>query len=408
MLASAMLTNALADQPGNLPGNGNTPDHAPNNNGRAVALAKLEELKAINSNRQGAISDIIADWEGTPATSADTEGWLVDIEYALNHASNDDLLRIKQADSYADVRAILLGDEGLSILSSNDGVNIDALGDSTKDLQFTPVFPCRIFDSRPWKGGQGGYGDADETVAYYVHGNAGDIGPQGGNPAGCPAPKGDPSAISLNLTAVPLNDNQTIVSKNGHITPYPFGGSLPAKGSLVNFYPGTNIANSGIVVVNPLAGKDLNISHHNFVQSLGDVSGYFYPSNASVVSNWGFIISPLVDDFVYRFMGPVATIDVPQNDVAVSWNVTVAIGTLSGAGGLDTAPCYRAVGSAAVPTIIGLEIWGQSMLGTQRLDLSINGSVIPGTGQFDFGMCYRTSSQNWNSNDVGYVTAETL
>ena len=45
------------------------------------------------------------------------------------------------------------------------------------------------------------------------------VASQGGNPAGCPSPKGEPRAVHVNVTSVPLG--------NGWITAYPYGSTAP-------------------------------------------------------------------------------------------------------------------------------------------------------------------------------------
>jgi hypothetical protein len=59
---------------------------------------------------------------------------------------------------------------------------------------------------------------------------------QGGDPAGCPAPQGEPRGVHLNLTVVP-------VGTQGNVRVYPANVATPGA-SAVNFKLGTNIANA--------------------------------------------------------------------------------------------------------------------------------------------------------------------
>ena len=67
------------------------------------------------------------------------------------------------------------------------------------DLMYTPVTPCKIVDTRNTSGGRIG---ASTQRNFYVRGNGGTIAAQGGNPAGCPSPLGEPLAAHINMSAV--------------------------------------------------------------------------------------------------------------------------------------------------------------------------------------------------------------
>ena len=83
---------------------------------------------------------------------------------------------------------------------------------SDKDLAYTPVTPCRIVDTRK----VGGAISAGGIRSYNVWGA---VISQGGNSAGCPSPKGEPRAVHVNVTSVPLS--------NGWITAYPYDSTPP-------------------------------------------------------------------------------------------------------------------------------------------------------------------------------------
>jgi Right handed beta helix region len=128
-------------------------------------------------------------------------------------------------------------------------------------LSYTPVTPCRIVDTRL----AGGAIPPGGIRSYNVWG---DVAPQGGNPAGCPSPKGEPLAVHINVTAVP-------VAGAGNIVAYPFGSTAP-NASLVNYLSGAqNIANSGTVKTCFNCGKDINIKSNNGTTHVViDVLGY--------------------------------------------------------------------------------------------------------------------------------------
>ena len=77
------------------------------------------------------------------------------------------------------------------------------------EFLYTPVHPCRIVDTRK----AGGAISVDGIRSYDVHGY---VSHQGGNYYGCFSPKGEPRAVHINVTAVP-------VAGNGWLTAYPYG-----------------------------------------------------------------------------------------------------------------------------------------------------------------------------------------
>jgi M6 family metalloprotease-like protein len=135
---------------------------------------------------------------------------------------------------------------------------------SDKDFVFAPVTPCRIADTRL----VGGAIPPGGTRSYNVRGI---VATQGGNPVGCFSPSGEPGAVALNVTAVP-------VANSGNIVAFPFG-SAPANASLVNYRVGAqNIANSATVKTCFNCVKDINIqSNFGTVHVVIDVMGYYYP-----------------------------------------------------------------------------------------------------------------------------------
>lgn len=130
-------------------------------------------------------------------------------------------------------------------------------------LAYTPVTPCRIVDTRK----AGGAILAGGIRSYNVRGA---VDSQGGNSAGCPSPKGEPHAVDINVTAVPLG--------SGNIVAYPFGSTTPTA-SIVNYRSDAqNVANSGTIKTCFNCGKDINIkSGGGTTHVIIDVLGYYFP-----------------------------------------------------------------------------------------------------------------------------------
>lgn len=216
--------------------------------------------EAVSRNRAVAIQQIVNMWPSAMQNAAATEQFRM----TLDAATNRQLAKILTATSFDQVRDVLLG----KLAGSVDRVGILSLGDTSSDLVFTPVNPpCRIFDTRNY---------APFTPPgpatfrnYLVYGTGAQMAAQGGNAAGCPAPKGEPVGISANFTAVP--------TATGHLRVYPFGGALPTV-SFLNFTAGVNIANAGIVSTCYLCAADLTVYNAATTHHVADVMGYFYPA----------------------------------------------------------------------------------------------------------------------------------
>jgi hypothetical protein len=214
-------------------------------------------LEAIRSDPEGTIAELMGRW--APAEGASQ------LETALRAAGPGKLYQVSRAGSFKEVERILLG---AAAGAPSLGVIPNTLGDTTQDYVFTAVTPCRIFDTR----NIGAPIAAGGTMEFYVYGGAPDIAPQGGEAAGCPAPagKGEPRAVHMNLTVVP-------VGAQGNVRVYPADVATPTASS-VNFKLGTNIANALTVGTYVSFGpKEIEV----FVavsdaHVVGDVLGYYY------------------------------------------------------------------------------------------------------------------------------------
>jgi len=142
--------------------------------------------------------------------------------------------------------------------------------DPPEALLYSPVQPCRIFDSRkPGGGGVFGPGEIREISVY------GDLTGQGGQV--CPAPLGsnpEPSAAHLYVAAVPRVGQGNIL-----LFPWDMG---PPLAALLNYKTGAqNIGDSATVRAwAHLPGvADMGIlNNKGFCDIVIDVFGYYYPS----------------------------------------------------------------------------------------------------------------------------------
>jgi hypothetical protein len=359
---------------------------------RDAFLEQQATLRAIEADRATVIAAIVDTWQFDPVAEDNPEHWLSEFEAALSQATAQQLLDIQAAQSYSEVQQILL--------FGSASASTELLGETTRDLVFTPVPPCRFYDSRFGSGSYTGPYGPNVTRSYQVYGSGATIGAQGGNSAGCAAPAGEPAGIAANFTVVP---NQGF---SGHITPYPFGAPLP-QASFVNYYPNVNIANAGLLATCFLCSFDLNVYHFSRTHSLGDVMGFYYPARSAASYNAGLVTNnPLLNDGIFRFIGPTTQLTLTDSGQKVHWVATQALGATAGASSLDLYPCYRLASSSSNPIAVGGGMWGHSVAGLQRLSFSVSAeqtNLTPAT--YQFGMCYVTSSSGWNNNEWGYVSA---
>lgn len=138
---------------------------------------------------------------------------------------------------------------------------------TTSDAVFTPVTPCRLFDTRTSQGGTGPIAAAG-TKGFAVWGQT-SYTAQGGAATNCGLDAAaNTEAVAVNLTVV-------LPSAGGFITAYPTGADLPVAAT-VNFNAGDVKGNFTIVKVQQTGtAPNLNIYSTSTLDVVGDVVGYF-------------------------------------------------------------------------------------------------------------------------------------
>jgi hypothetical protein len=141
------------------------------------------------------------------------------------------------------------------------------LGTGDKDLVFTPITPCRLFDTRISQGGTGAI-PAAGTKGFAVWGQT-SFAAQGGSATNCGlTANADTAAVAVNLTVV-------APAAGGYITAYPAGVTAPTAAT-VNFNAGDIKGNFAIVKVQQTgAAPNLNIFSTSATDVVGDVVGFY-------------------------------------------------------------------------------------------------------------------------------------
>jgi hypothetical protein len=192
-------------------------------------------------------------------------------ETNLRLADTPTLYQISKTNTFQDATKILLKDPA-KLDSSGGNAAQQAIGAVDKDYVYTAVAPCRIVDTRPSQGGSGII-LGKSTRDFYVYGDSLTIGGQGGNPSGCPSPRGEPRAVHINATVVP--------QANGFLTVYPANIAQVPLVSLLNYQAGINIANAGIIQTQFAIGPpELRVYANGNTHVIIDVLGYFHEVGA--------------------------------------------------------------------------------------------------------------------------------
>jgi hypothetical protein len=147
-----------------------------------------------------------------------------------------------------------------------------ALGDTTQDLVYNPITPCRIVDTRNTALGP----IAGNGSRSFLAAGISSFTSQGGSATNCGMNSEAPTAVALNVTVVSP-------ASGGFATVYPFGTSRPETAS-VNYAAGQIINNAIITPIpTPVASSDFSI--YTFAQAhyVVDIVGYFDNPRSSPV-----------------------------------------------------------------------------------------------------------------------------
>jgi hypothetical protein len=185
--------------------------------------------------------------------------------------------------------ALLAGGAGAAMAASGSGAPTAAaravspragLGPTTDhDLEFVPVAPCRLADTRLG----GGALANNATRNFLVTGDTGFSG-QGGTSTGCGVPDG---ALAAELTIISAD-----ASGPGLLRAFPFGGQPTA--TILAYQNGPNLLNTGTVALcdpsQTSCSSDLSVkSFQASTQVIIDVNGYYIPNHFAFVAPDGTI-----------------------------------------------------------------------------------------------------------------------
>ena len=227
-------------------------------------------LLAIDQNRATVIDRIVAQWgEALAQSSAALSAQ--QLRSLLSGLRADHLLAASLAGNLEGLRNAISQAISSTAAVSPSLIHTKALGDSSDDLVYTPVVPCRIVDTRN-AGGQIG---SNSSRDFNVWVSSGGFGAQGGSATNCNVPA-NPVAVVLNITAV-------TPSGAGNFIAYPTGS--PTFTSVLNYQSGENALANGAIVPAcvPNCAKQLTIATNGAgADAVIDIAGYFKPPSGTI------------------------------------------------------------------------------------------------------------------------------
>ncbi|MET0313012.1 MAG: hypothetical protein ABW275_01310 [Hansschlegelia sp.] len=180
---------------------------------------------------------------------------------------------------------------------------------SPLELVYTPVTPCRAFDTRATAAI-----NANQTRSFHVSGSA-DFPPQGGPAHGCGVPS-YATAVSISLISV----NQAAA---GYLTAFAYNTPRPAAVSMY-YQPNVTLANA---IISPIRGGNLSIYSSKTTHVTGDVTGFYAPQITASVNEDGTLASSTPRVLGSRFDGNYYYLTIDR-DV----NNCVGLGAIAGSG----------------------------------------------------------------------------
>ncbi|MBI5090332.1 MAG: hypothetical protein HZB15_16150 [Actinobacteria bacterium] len=292
--------------------------------------------------------------------------------------------------------AVSIGGGGLAMTMAAD----------SSPSSFVPITPCRIVDTRP------------ETV----------VGPRS-----TPLLGGVPYTIQVrgtngnctvpaNATAVNMNITSTNGTTDGFLTTWPADSVRPLSSSLnwvAGQAPTPNSVNSSI----GSTGQISFFASGGTVDLVADITGYFLPTSAGasgppgpdgadgpqgpsgVVSTARFsgLMNTLFVAGSYVFMGPTTSVTVAAGQ-RMTGSAMAPIGVSAGAATVQLDLCYRTNGTSNALTGFNGGEYSVVEVSTVRVSYAVTGTVVPGAGTWEVGVCGITNASLNDNNFVnGYV-----
>jgi hypothetical protein len=240
---------------------------APSNAVQPRAM-KPDALLAIDQNRATVITRIVSEWGDKLAIETGMRP--VQLREMLSAMRADQLFAASMAGSLSGLQAVVSQAlAGASRLEVEKSVQVKALGSATQDLVYTPVTPCRLFDTRASQGGLG----TPLVNTPRTYGAITPVANQGG-PGGCAAGASATVALVVMGTLTP--------SGSGLLQSGPQGGA-PFPNALILYQAGDQYDTTAAIPLNPANGRFDIVEQFAQADVYGDLLGYFSPPAATAL-----------------------------------------------------------------------------------------------------------------------------
>ena len=262
-----------------------------------VAIAEAAEtlrVYATESNREAVpisitekdqiVTALLDRWQraaarfgGDPASWRDTFALQLTL---LPGSTLRQLATLNPADGYQGIVEAVVRAQLAS--SRKNGAPTKLLGETTTDLIFVPINPCRIVDTR--FGGGGLVSSGAPRDFYYANPPGGTFAAQGGAATNCGLAFGggiaplSPKAIAATVTVV-------LPSGAGNLVIYP-SGATPGTTSALNYTGGAVLANTTVIVGAQGGAADFTVALNGPTHSANvivDAIGYYYAPAATAL-----------------------------------------------------------------------------------------------------------------------------
>jgi Chaperone of endosialidase len=223
-------------------------------------------LLTIDQNRATVIERVVGEWGNRLASSnAGISG--AQLRQILSGLRSDHLLAASLAGSVEGLRDVVSGAlVRTDVAVSRTLIHTKSLGDTTDDLVYTPVVPCRIVDTRLGAGGV----FLPQTQRNWQAYSPGGFASQGGSATNCGIPV-RPVAVMMNTTLA------NTVGGPEFFELWPFNQTRPTAATVNWSAPAQQPANAEIVPLCTGGGctSDFSAYASGQTQAIIDVLGYF-------------------------------------------------------------------------------------------------------------------------------------
>lgn len=257
----------------------------------AGSVTAAAPVNAEQQRRSDLVVQIVDKWgdhvEG--AYSRSSQAWGKDMVPLLMKVPMDSLQRAADARTFDDMNDALLAKAAPVPVMPRAGLLVprvsgsslppakpsedsaQALGDSTSDLVYVPVTPCRLLDTR-LAGGPIGASSARGFEVTAVT----DYVAQGGSATNCGV--GNVAGVA----AAVINFTVVDPAFAGFVTAHAFGSPMPLAAT-VNYATGEIRGNLSVVPLAAAPGNDISVFTFAPTQLVGDIVGYFIAPQATTL-----------------------------------------------------------------------------------------------------------------------------